>query len=672
MTATPQVRIGVYVCDCGFNIAGKIDVPAVVEYASTLPGVVIAREYKYMCSDPGQMLIRNDVNSYDLNRVVVASCSPLMHERTFRNAMEEAGENRFLFHMANIREGASWVTEDGDSATQKAKALVAAAVRRVTLHEPLEPSHVKINPDILVIGGGIAGITAALTLANAGYTVHLVEREPSIGGQMARFDKTFPTLDCASCILTPKMTDVKNHPNIHLLTYSEVMEVEGFVGNFKVKVKRKPRYVHEDLCVGCYECIEACVFKEPKFPSEFDLGLGKRKPIYIPFPQAIPLTAVIDPETCIDFKTGRCPRTCEKACGDRNALDFTMEPEILELEVGTIIVATGFKTFDPRRKPLYGYGKYPNVYTALEVERLLNSAGPTSGEVRLRNGTTPRSVGIVHCVGSRDEETNRYCSRVCCMYSLKLAHMIQERTGAKIYNFYIDIRTPGKGYEEFYNNLLEEGIEFIRGRVAEVTDLALTHEEEGHLIIRVEDTLAGIVRRIPVDMVVLSVGLEPALGADEVRRMLGISCSTEGFFLERHPKLAPIHTFADGIFIAGACQGPKDIPDTVAQAGAAAAECMAIIQRKEITLEPNTVVFNEDLCSGCHICVSLCPYHAFTFDAKKNKAVYQEALCKGCGVCVAACPSGALDQKLFSTGELLAEIDGLLGHIPKILEEPLR
>ena len=655
-----QPRIGVYICHCGTNIAGKVNVEEVVNYAKKLPGVVVARHYKYMCSDPGQDLIKNDIRELELDRVVVASCSPHLHEETFRNATKEGGINPFYFHMANIREQVSWVTESPEEATRKAKAIVRAAVQRVYFHEPLERREVPVNPDILVIGGGIAGITAALTLANAGKHVYLVEREPSIGGHMAKFDKTFPTLDCASCILTPKMTQVKDHPNITLLTYSEVLEVDGYVGNFNVKIKRKPRYVHEDRCVGCYECIEACVFKEPRFPNEFDQGLSKRKPIYIPFPQAVPLVAIIDPDTCIEFKSGKCPKRCVQACGDRNAIDFSMKEEVIDINVGAIIVATGFKTFNPLRTPHLGYGKFPNVYTALEVERLVNSSGPTGGEVILRDGRKPKSVGIIHCVGSRDKNTNPWCSRVCCMYSLKLAHLIRERTGAEVYNFYIDMRTPGKGYEEFYKKLLEEGVHFIRGKVAEVTDWAMSPEEEGKLVIRVEDTLIGVVRRIPVDMVILSVGLEPQPDADELRRMLNITCSSEGFYLERHPKLAPVNTFTDGIFIAGACQGPKDIPDTVAQAGAASAEALALIDTGKVTLEPNTAWIDEELCSGCHVCIGLCPYSAISFDDEKKIAVINEALCKGCGVCVAACPTGAAQQRLFKDEQVFAEIEGAL------------
>jgi heterodisulfide reductase subunit A len=658
-TGQGEIRTGFYICHCGTNIAGVVDVNAVAAYVATLPGVIVSRHYNYMCSDPGQDLLQQDIRDHSLNRIVVASCSPLLHEHTFRNATAKAGLNPFLFHMVNIREHGTWVHEDKAATTQKAMDLVRAAIHRVAHHRSLEKKQVPIHPDALILGGGIAGIHAALTLANAGKHVYLVEREPTIGGHMAKFDKTFPTLDCAACILTPKMSAVKAHPNITLWTYSEVIKVDGYVGNFKVTVKHKPRYVREDLCIGCLECIEACIYKDARYPDEFNLGLSKRKPIYIPFPQATPLVAVIDPETCIQFKSGKCKKTCVEVCGDRQAIDFNQKEVVEEIQVGSLIIATGFQVFDAARIPYYGYGAYPNVYTALEVERLINASGPTAGDVVMRNGARPRAVGIVHCVGSRDEHTNRWCSRVCCMYSLKLAHLIKERTGAEVYNFYIDMRAPGKAMEEFYNRVAEEEIHLIRGKVADIYPED-SNGSTGRLVIQVEDTLLGRIRKIPVDMVILSVGLEPRHDAQELRRVFNISCSTEGFFLERHPKLAPVNTFTDGIFLAGCCQGPKDIPDTVAQAGAAAAEALALIDAGKVDLEPNTAYIVEEECSGCKSCIPLCPYTAISFLEDKKKASINEALCKGCGTCVAACPSGSIRQNLFEDEEIFSEIEGLL------------
>jgi heterodisulfide reductase subunit A len=654
------IRIGVYVCHCGTNIAGTVDVHEVARYAGGLPNVVVSKEYKYMCSDPGQAMIREDIKKERLNRVIVASCSPLLHEETFRKCCADAGLNPFYFQMVSLREHVSWVhSKEKEKATEKAKNLVHAAVMRVVHHEPLSKKRIPINPNVLIVGGGIAGIHAALTIANAGKKVYLIEREPTIGGHMAKFDKTFPTLDCAACILTPKMTAAGKHPNITLWTYSEVVKVDGYVGNYKVTVKRKPRYVNEDKCIGCLACIEGCVFKEAKFPNRFDEGLGKRKPVYIPFPQAVPMKVLIDPETCLKLKTGKCKMGCAEACGQK-AIDFDQKEEYKEIEVGTIILATGFKGFDPTVLPFYGYGRYPNVYTSLEVERLLNAAGPTGGEVVLRDGRKPSRVAIIHCIGSRDESTNRWCSRVCCMYSLKLAHLIKEHTDAEIYEYYIDMRTPGKGFEEFYNRVAEEGVTFIRGKVADIYPESLDGSSN-RLVVVAENTLIGRVVKIPVDMVVLSIGLVPQPDAKDVRRMFNISCSEEGWFLERHPKLAPVNTFTDGIFLAGCCQGPKDIPDTVAQAGAAAAEALALIDKGEIELEANFAYVKDD-CSGCKSCINLCPYSAISFDEAKGKAVINEALCKGCGTCVASCPSGSIGQHLFEDVQIFKEIKGILAN----------
>ncbi len=1146
--AAPHAKVGVYVCHCGHNIAAKVDVGRVVAFAAALPGVSVARDYKFMCSDPGQELIQQDIRDGLVNRVVVASCSPLMHGATFRRATEAGGISPFYSQMASIREHVSWVTADSGDATDKANALIAGAVRRVAAHEQLDRRRAPVHPDVLVIGGGIGGIHAALTLADAGKHVYLVEREPCIGGQMAKFDKTFPTLDCAACILTPKMVQVGQHPNIDLLSFSEVEEVSGYVGNFTVKVRRKARYINEDACTGCNLCVENCTWDG--ILSEFDCGLGTRPVAYKPFPQAVPTCPVIDragtsrctfscpagvkahgyvslirkgeyekafnlvldatplvgslgracyaqceaectraslegplpirrlkrfiadthydrgaaaaieaappngrrvavvgsgpagltaawqlarkgyrvkifeaapepggmlrlaipgyrlpapvverdienvtalgvqiatstrvgnleelrregydailvatgapastrlgvpgedldgvlsgleflqaakrgeaaglqgkrvlivgggnvamdaartagrlaapaepgepeeivatdtartawrlgaPEVTVAYRRGRgempaypeevdaaelegtkfsfqvapvevvgdehgrvsglrCVRTelgepdasgrrrpepvpgsefvigCEvviaaiglrpdamglaprlataangtiqadpgtlqtdvpyvfaagdvvsgaldiahavgrgqraafmidrwlqgaeldpasfdtklpvvdqavvlarqhpargrmdkeapatrftatptdfaeleppltkaearyaaarcldcgvcSECGqciavcEADAIDLAMRDTEVELNVGAIIAATGYKPFDARRIPEYGYGKYLNVYTALEVERLLNASGPTQGQIVLRNGQRPRTVGIIHCVGSRDARYNPYCSRVCCMSSLKLAHLIKEHTGAEVYSFYIDMRTAGKGYEEFYEKVMKEGVHLIRGRVAEVSNEADSPGAEGKLVLRAEDTLAGCVRQIPVDMVVLAVALEPQADAEHVRRLLNISCSSEGFFTERHSKLAPVSTFTDGVFLAGACQGPKDIPDTVAQAGAAAAEALVMIDRGSMELEPSTAFVDAAKCSGCRVCVGLCPFGALSFDPEGGVAVANEVLCKGCGVCVAACPSGAMQQHLFTDEQVLAELEGVI------------
>ncbi|MCJ7514463.1 MAG: CoB--CoM heterodisulfide reductase iron-sulfur subunit A family protein [Dehalococcoidia bacterium] len=665
-----EPRIGVYICHCGSNIAGTVDCAKVSEFAKTLPYVVVARDYTYMCSDPGQNIIKDDIKNNKLNRVVVASCSPRMHEPTFRRAVADAGLNQYLFEMANIREHCSWVHEDRDKATDKAKALVSAAVRRVFYHEPLESKEVGVNPNTLVVGGGVAGIQAALEIAAAGKKVYLVERSPSIGGHMAQFDKTFPTLDCSACILTPKMTQAGQDTNIELLTYSEVKEVSGYIGNFKVKVNKKAKYVDPDRCTGCGKCSELC---PQQVPSEYEEGLGKRKAAYIAFPQAVPNKAVIDRENCTYFKglekgkENQCrlckigiPKKNQPGC-EANAIDFNMKDEIVELEVGNIILATGFQQFNPEQIYQYGYKRYPNVFTGLEFERLSNASGLTGGNVILADGRKPESIAILHCVGSRDENYHIYCSRVCCMYSLKYAHLLREKVPeAAVYQMYIDMRCPGSGYEEFYNRLQKEGVNFIRGRAAEITDIAESPEEKGRLMVLCEDTLIGRPRRIPVDMVILSCALEPQADAADVARIFTISRKADGFFLEKHPKLDPVATATDGVYVVGCCQGPKDIPDTVAQASAAAARALALIIKGKVEIEGATAFINPEKCSGCKVCVDMCPYKAINFDEAKKISQVNEVLCKGCGTCVAACPSAAIKGKHFTTEEIMAEIEGVL------------
>jgi len=650
-----EPKIGVYICHCGSNIAGTVDVEQVAQFAGGLDGVVVSRDYKFMCSDPGQELIKQDIKELGLNRVVVASCSPTMHEPTFRRVCQAAGINPYLFEMANIREHCSWVTEDVEEATEKARALVSAAVRRVYYHQPLETREVAINPNTLVVGGGIAGIQAALKIADSEHKVYLVERDPSIGGHMAQLDKTFPTLDCSACILTPKMTLVGSHPNIELMTYSEVEEVSGYVGNFKVKVRKKASYVDNDKCTGCGLCQTKCPWK---VPSEFEAGLGERKAIYTPFPQAVPNKPVIDTEHCAYFLKGKC-RVCEKFC-ETGAIDFEQEDKIVELDIGCIIVATGFDLFDPSPIYQYGYKRLDNVITSLEFERMVNSAGPTEGNIVLKDGRTPQSIAIIHCVGSRDEKYHEYCSRVCCMYSMKFAHLIMEHTEAKVYEFYIDLRSFGKGYEEFYNRVLKEGTIFIRGRPAEVTNIAETPEEEDKLIVQFEDTLANMQRRVPVDMVILSCALEPQPDTESTARLFNITRSADGFFLEKHPKLEPVSTMTDGIFLAGCCQGPKDIPDVVAQASAAAAEALALIDRGKVEIEASTAIIDETNCSGCQNCLRLCAYSAISFDEEKEVCRVNEALCKGCGACTAGCPSDAINLKHFTNEQIVAQMEGAL------------
>ncbi len=648
-------RIGLYLCHCGTNIAGTVDMANVAEFVRRLDGVTIVRDHEFLCSNSGQKLIQEDINRLGLTGVVVAACSPLMHEPTFRQACQAAGLNPFNLQMANIREHVSWVTSDGHQATQKSKSIIVAAVHRVRHHQPLDVRQAPVTPAVLVVGGGIAGIEAALRLADAGKQVILVEHEPSIGGHVAMLDRTFPSLDCAVCILVPKMVNVMEHPNITLLSYSQVDEVSGFVGNFRVWVRKKARYVDEALCTGCGLCVEKCPWQN--IPSEFDQGMDTRPAIYFPFPQAVPHLPLIDPPHCAYFRWDTC-QVCQNLC-PTGAIDFKQQDEIQEFEVGAIILATGFQLFDPGRAIQYGYGRWDNILTSLEFERLCHPSGPTGGKIVMKDGREPESIAILHCIGSRDQKFNRYCSRICCMTSLKFAMMVKERTRARVFNFYIDMRAFGKGYEEFYEQVQRAGVIFVHGKGAEVI------YREGKLLVKAEDTLLGRRVIVPVDMVVLAAGLEPRQDAAEMARLFGIGCTQEGFFAEKHPKLAPVETTVEGIFIAGACQGPKDIPDSVTQGAAAAASALTLIDKGMVEVEPIAAVVNPALCSGCQLCLSDCPYQAISqvpFQ-KRMVAWVNEVLCKGCGTCVVTCPAGAMTQLGYTNEQIFAEIEGLLSTL---------
>ncbi|MBU4174910.1 MAG: CoB--CoM heterodisulfide reductase iron-sulfur subunit A family protein [Actinobacteria bacterium] len=661
-------RIGVYVCHCGTNIAGVVDVKAVAEHASGLPGVELARDYSYMCSDPGQAMIRKDIEEKGLNRVIVASCSPRMHELTFRGALDDAGLNPYYLEMANIREQDSWVTEDHDLATDKAKKLVDAAVAKVSLLEALEQKEVDVTPACLIIGAGIAGIQAALDIADAGFRVYLVDKDPSVGGHMAQLDKTFPTLDCSACILTPKMVDVGNHPNIELMTYSQLENVEGFVGNFKAAIRKKARYVDADKCTGCNLCAESCRLAN-RIPSEFEEGIGNRSAIYLPFPQAVPAIYTVDPERCLQLTKGKCGKegpACAAACA-ADAVDFEQEDEVVEVDAGTIIVATGYDIFDAKRKPEYGYGDNDNVITGLEFERLVSASGPTEGHILLgrdkkgEGGWEPKKVAFIHCVGSRDESVgNEYCSRVCCMYLAKQAHLIREKLpDAEINVFYMDVRAFGKGFEEFYDRVRREGVRYIRGNPSEIYRKG---DDDHTMIIKVEDTLTSTPLESEADLVVLGVGLEPRRDNREIIDIFKLSQSADGFYLEAHPKLRPVDTASAGIFLAGCCQGPKDIPDAVAQAKGAASSALILLASGRVAVEAQVAFVSPDECRGCGFCVDVCPFGAIEL-VEENRmgnivgvAEVNEALCKGCGSCAAACLSGAIQPKSFRDEQILPQI----------------
>ena len=651
-------RIGVFVCHCGLNIAGTVDVEAVTEYARTLPDVVYTVHNRYTCSDPGQEEIRKAIKDQNLNRVVVAACSPRMHEFTFRRTVAEAGLNPYLFEMANIREHCSWChPSKPEEATQKAKEIVKIAVAKARLLGPLQPIEVPVTNKALVLGGGIAGMNAALDLAEMGFKVYLVEKKESIGGHMAQLDKTFPTLDCSICIEGPKMVDVSRHPNIEIFSFTDIVSVKGFVGNFNVKLRKNPRYVIEENCTGCGECRDICPIE---FPNDWDMNMGVRKAISVPFDQAVPLIYSINKDYCIEcFK-------CVDACGDRQAIDFSLEPKEVEVEVGTIIIATGYDIYLPEEGNVYGYGKYNNVLTSLEFERLILAAGPTNGQViRASDGKQPKVVALVQCVGSRDVEKYPYCSGFCCMYTLKHAVQLKEHYGqdVEVYVFYIDMRTNFKGYEEFYARAREMGVNFIRGRVSRILETP-----KKNLIIRAEDTLLGEPIELEAEMVVLATAAKACRDAGEVSRVLNVTRGMDGFFLESHPKLKPLDTAVDGIFLAGACQGPKDIPYSVAQGSGAAARAATVLSKSTVKIEPIVSVVDPEKCRNtkvkCGICATKCPYSAIQVEPNKSAEVVA-AKCHGCGICVAECPVDAITQMHFTDAQILAQIDAALEENPE-------
>ncbi|MGB8781097.1 MAG: CoB-CoM heterodisulfide reductase HdrA2 [Candidatus Bathyarchaeia archaeon] len=652
-----EPRIGVYVCHCGLNIAGSLDCAEVAKFAGTLPHVVLALDNRYTCSDQGQAGIKKDIKEHKLNRVVVASCSPRLHEPTFRKACEEAGLNKYLFEMANIREHCSWVhLHDREAATEKAKDLVKMAVAKAALLQPAEEAEVPITRKALVIGGGVAGIQAALDLADTGYGVYVVEKEPSIGGMMARIDKTFPTMDCSICILAPKMSDVGHHPNIELLTNSEVTDVKGYIGNFHVKVLKKPRYVTKD-CSACGECVKVCPIVAP---NEFDVGLAIRHGIFTPFAQAVPSTYIVDMNLCLNKEGVIVCDKCIKAC-ERQAIKFEMKPETEEIEVGTIIVATGADVFDPSVLPNYGYGKFPNVITSLEFERLINAGGPSGGHlIRPSDKQIPKRVAFVQCVGSRSDKAGKlYCSNVCCMNTIKDSLLIKEHwPDTEIYVFYVDIRAYGKGFEDLYKRSRGEGVVFIRGLPAEIKEDRKTH----NLWLIGEDTLKNEVYKIRADMAILSIGLEARKDSEMIQRMLTLSRNQDGFFLEAHPKLRPVDAATGGIFFAGCAESPKDIKDSVTQASAAAARAGILMAKGKVTVEAITPIVFPEKCKACGLCVKVCPYNAITLNKEKKCIEIIEAACGGCGSCAAECAFGALTQSHFTDDQIIGQIDAVTEH----------
>ena len=659
-------KIGVFVCWCGSNIAATVDVEAVSQALSKEPGVVFSTNYQYMCSQTGQDLIQEKVRELGLTGVVVCSCSPRMHENTFRKTCEKAGLNPYMVEIANIREQCSWIHKDKAEATKKAIILGRAAIAKVMLNAPLQAGTSPVKKRALVIGGGIAGIQTALDIADAGFEVDIVEKKPTIGGKMTQIDKTFPTLDCAACILTPKMVDCAQNEKIHIYAYSEVAAVKGFVGNFKVTIRKKARFVDTTKCTGCGLCTEKCPQK--KVPNEFNLGLDTRRAIYIPFAQAVPKVATIDPDYCNMLQKGKCG-VCARVCS-AGAIDYTQKDELIEEEYGAVVAATGFNPIDLSQFNEFAYAQSPDVVSSLEFERLMNAAGPTGGTLlRPSDGKHPHTIVFVQCVGSRCDGAQKgkpYCSKICCMYTAKHAMLCREKyPDTEVYVFYIDVRTPGKNFDEFYRRAVEEyGVHYIKGMVGKVIP------QNGVLKVQASDLLDNRQLHIDADMVVLAAAIEPDKSARSLATMLTASMDTNDFFTEAHPKLRPVESPTAGIFLSGTCQGPKDIPETVAQAGAAAAKVIGLLSKSQLLCNPCTAQPDELMCNGCSSCEKVCPYGAITYINKEFRgpnrttvlrrvAQVNPAVCQGCGACTVACMSGAMDLKGFSNRQIMAEVDAI-------------
>ncbi|MBR3894105.1 MAG: CoB--CoM heterodisulfide reductase iron-sulfur subunit A family protein [Clostridia bacterium] len=660
-------RVGVFVCWCGSNIAGTVDVQAVSEALKNEPGVVFSANYQYMCSQAGQEMIKTAVKEHHLTGIVVCSCSPRMHEATFRKTAVAAGLNPYMVEIANIREQCSWVHKDVTAGTEKAIILGKAAIAKVNLNTPLTPGESPVTKRALVIGGGIAGIQTALDIADAGFPVDVVEKQPTIGGKMAQLDKTFPTLDCAACILTPKMVDVAQNDKIRIFSYSEVTDVRGFVGNFDVTIKKKARFVKEDVCTGCGACVEKCPMK--KIPNEFNLGMDNRHAIYIPFAQAVPKVATIDPDACNMLKNGKCG-ICSKVCA-AGAIDYKQKDEIIEETYGAIVVATGFNPISMEKFDEYAYSQSKDVITSLEFERLTNAAGPTAGMlVRPSDGKHPHTLVFVQCVGSRcescAEKGKEYCSKICCMYTAKHAMLTRDKyPDTEVYVFYVDVRTPGKNFDEFYRRAVEEyGVKYVKGMVGKIVP------EGDKLKVQASDLIANKQLHLDADLVVLAAAIEPDHSARPLATMLTASMDTNDFFTEAHPKLRPVESPTAGVFLSGTCQGPKDIPETVSQAGAAASKVIGLLVKDKLTGNPCVAIANELTCNGCSSCERVCPYGAISYLDKEFRmpdrttkirrvASVNPAVCQGCGACTVACPSGAMDLNGFMNNQIMAEVDAI-------------
>jgi len=672
-------RIGVYICSCGTNISENLDIDELVRFSSSLENIAYVKTHNLLCSEDGKNFLADDIIKEKPDRIVIVACTPKEHEKTFRNVLQKTGLNPYLFQMVNVREQVAWVTADKNDSTEKAKLYIRAAVKRVALHEPLEKKELDCNTDVLVIGAGPAGMEAALTLAKAGRKVYLVEKNSFIGGRVARYEDVFPKMECASCMLEPKMDEVLHHDNLELLTNSEVREVLGFLGNFVVKIQKKAGFVDKEKCLGCGACYEQCPVR---VRNEFDYNMSERKAIYVPYTGALPNVPVIDTKNCLRFggrdsgvykeaydlglitqeeferyKDRNCTK-CKEACSF-DAINYDDKDEVIERNIGGIVTATGFELFDPSVFPQFGYGRIPEVYTSLEFERILAQTGPTGGKLLMRNEKEPKSVAIIHCVGSRDKNHKEYCSGVCCLYALKYAHMIEKHASAvKVYDIYADWCVPGKDNQEFLDSISKwKNLHFIHTNLP--MNIELT-QANGTIALSCVD-VSGKKNEFSADMVVLCPAMIPAKDASRLSEILLISQGKDGFFTEGHTKLAPVSTNIEGIFIAGCAQGPKDIQSSVAQAAAAAGQLLSmLVPGRKLELDVMTAEIDENACAECMICIGLCPYKAIVLDKEKKVAVVNTVLCKGCGTCVAACPSGSAKSKHFTTQQIYAEIEEVL------------
>ncbi|MHC1628357.1 MAG: hydrogenase iron-sulfur subunit [Candidatus Nezhaarchaeales archaeon] len=633
-------KIVIFVCRCGTNIAGVVNVDKVLEHFSGREGVIV-KDHEHCCSDDGLRKIKETLKEEKASRLIIACCTPSLHGELFKRAAEEVGLNRGYVEIVNIREQCSWVHfHDPERATIKAIDLIEMALAAAPYASPAKIVKVPVEKAVLIIGGGVAGVTAALSLADMGFKVYLVEKDGFIGGHMAKWDKVFPTLDCSICVLGPQLSKAYNHPNIEVLTLSEVKSIKGVPGNYEVEVLKKARYVDEKLCNGCNKCLEVCPIQ---LPNEYDYGIGFRAAIVKPSPEAVPQAPYIDLKNCIGCYC------CVGVC-DPKAINFKDEDKILKLKVGAIIIAVGFKPFDPRKLEEYGYGRIPDVVTGAEYERMLNSTGPTKGRIiRISDGVEPKRIAFIQCVGSRSDRIgHRYCSRVCCNYAIKQAIQTKlMKPDMDITIFYIDIRASGKLAEEAYRRAMDMGVNFVKGRIGEIR-----RTKDGKLRIFYEDILDGKFKEEDFDLVVLSIGMEPQEGLRELAVMMGVQLSEDGFLAEYHLKLNPADTFSKGIYVAGACTGPKDITEAVSQAGLAASRVAELLGKGEVELEVYAPTIDESQCKLCFNCVRACPFGALKMG--KGKVEIDEIACRGCGACLAACPTGALKPPGYLTNEQIS------------------